>query len=93
MLTRHAFNPVAQPCRCVCLRLACTTCRFYHQHEEFKREMALYQDPLLKALLPELLEVIDNADGAVRSRSGLAFPPFAALERGARSACVLNVSA
>ena len=39
--------------------------------------MALYRDPVLRAVLPELLHADDNASGRVRSQGGgYAFPPF-----------------
>ena len=60
-----------------------TLCRFFHQRHEYEREAALYRDPVLSKLLPELLEATGNDDSAVRSRSGLPLPPFMVLERGA----------
>jgi serine/threonine protein kinase len=44
--------------------------------------VALYQDPVLKRVLPQLLRASSNAGGAVRSRSGFVFPPYLVLERG-----------
>ena len=37
--------------------------------------MALYRDPILQHILPELLHAHDNSDGTARSRSGFTFPP------------------
>jgi hypothetical protein len=44
--------------------------------------VALYRDPVLRRMLPELRRASDNADGAARSRSGYTFPPYFVLERG-----------
>ena len=44
--------------------------------------MALYRDPVLQEVLPQMLQVNANAGGAVRSRSGYPFPPRVVLERG-----------
>jgi hypothetical protein len=60
----------------------CLLYRFFHVRADFEEEVALYRDPVLKKVLPELLAVTDNADGGVTSRSGYAYPPFFVLERG-----------
>ena len=44
--------------------------------------MALYRDPVLKQVLPDLIRANDNANCSVRSRSGVPFPPYLVLERG-----------
>ena len=44
--------------------------------------MEAYRHPTLKRILPSLLHASDNANGALRSRSGFRMPPFLALERG-----------
>ena len=56
--------------------------RFFHIAQEFEEEVALYQDPVLRAVLPAILHASDNANGAERSQSGYVFPPFMVLERG-----------
>ena len=56
--------------------------RFYHDGNEFEEEVALYRDPVLRAVLPAILHANDNANGDIRSQSGYAFPPFMVLERG-----------
>jgi hypothetical protein len=56
--------------------------RLFHRRAEFEAEVALYRHPLLRRMLPELHRASDNAAGAVRSRSGHAFPAFFVLERG-----------
>ena len=65
-------------------------CRLFHQKVEFETEVALYRDPLLKQLLPDLLDANENADGKVRSRSGVPFAPYMVLERGAHAAAVCH---
>ena len=50
--------------------------------DEFEEEAALYRTPALASIMPDLLQVADNADGTVCSRSGYTFPPFLVLERG-----------
>ena len=57
-------------------------CRLYLDRIEFEEEVALYRKPELASVMPDLLQAHDNAAGAVRSRSGYAFPPFLVLERG-----------
>ena len=42
----------------------------------------LYKHSLLRHILPELLHANDNANGAVRSRSGFTLPAYLVLERG-----------
>ena len=44
--------------------------------------MALYKEPALSRIMPELLYATANSDGAVNNRSGYAFPPFLVIERG-----------
>lgn len=56
--------------------------RFFHDPAEYNEELALYNDAVLRAVLPGVLHASDNAAGAVRSRSGHHFPPFLVLERG-----------
>lgn len=57
-------------------------CRLLLDRTEFEEEVALYRTPELVSVMPDLLQVHDNAGGAVRSRSGYTFPPFLVLERG-----------
>ena len=52
------------------------------EQDEFEEEVALYRDPALARIMPDLLYATDNASGAIRSQSGYAFPPFLVLERG-----------
>ena len=59
-----------------------SACRFFHAPREFEAEVALYRDPALRPILPRIWYASANIDGAVRSRSGYAFPPFFVLERG-----------
>jgi hypothetical protein len=61
---------------------ACARRRLFHRRDEFEAEVALYRNPVLRRVLPELRRASDNGDGAVRSRSGYVFPPFFILERG-----------
>jgi serine/threonine protein kinase len=45
--------------------------------------VALYRDPPLRSVLPDLLHADDNAHGTVRSKGGsYKVPPFMVLERG-----------
>ena len=57
-------------------------CRFFNLKREYQAELQLYQEPVLRQILPKLLDATDNASGDVRSRSGFVFPPFLVLERG-----------
>ena len=57
-------------------------CRFFLDPAEFEQEVGAYKHEMLKRILPSLLHASDNANGAIRSRSGLPLPPFLALERG-----------
>ena len=59
-----------------------TKCRIFHSRDEFEEEVALYRDPALASIMPDLLYANDNESGSVRSLSGYAFPPFFVLERG-----------
>ena len=56
--------------------------RLFHDGHEFEEEVALYRDPVLRAVLPAILYASANANGDVRSQSGYVFPPFMVLERG-----------
>jgi hypothetical protein len=56
--------------------------QFYTQREIFNLELQLYSDPTLQQLMPARHEVLPNEDGAIRSPSGLRFPPCIVLERG-----------
>ena len=58
------------------------SCRFFFKAHEFHAEAKLYRDPVLRQVLPELRTASDNANGAVRSRSGFVFPPYLVSERG-----------
>lgn len=55
---------------------------FPHADGAFSRELDLYSTPALRAVLPAALRMCPNSDGAVRSPSGYAFPPFIIVERG-----------
>ena len=58
-------------------------CRFFLKATDFDEEIGHYTDPVLQKVLPQLVFATNNADGAVRSRSGYRFPPMLILERGA----------
>ena len=57
-------------------------CRLFYSRAEFEEEVALYRDPALACIMPDLLHADNNNAGTVRSRSGYAFPPFLVIERG-----------
>ena len=42
----------------------------------------MFRQQAIKAVLPDLFASAANGDGAVRARSGFAFPPFLVMERG-----------
>ena len=70
---------------CSQIFLCCTLVsqyRIFHSRDEFEEEVALYRDPALASIMPDLLYANDNESGSVRSLSGYAFPPFFVLERG-----------
>ena len=68
----------------------CTTRRFFYAAADFQKELALYQEPDFLDVLPDALLARANDDGAIRSASGAAAPPFLVLERGmVRGACLL----
>ena len=50
--------------------------------QEFEEEVALYREPALARIMPDLLHADDNALGAACSRSAYAFPPVLVIERG-----------
>ena len=51
-------------------------------HQDFEDEVALYRNPALRAIMPDLLHASDNGDRSVCSRSGYAFPAHIIMERG-----------
>ena len=57
-------------------------CRLFLRTQDFEEEAAQFRDPVLRQVLPQLHHISDNADGAVRTTSGVPFPPFLVLERG-----------
>jgi serine/threonine protein kinase len=57
-------------------------CRFFRWRSEFDQKVALYNDPVLRSTLPDLLRADDNASGVTQSKSGYVFPPWLVLERG-----------
>ena len=63
--------------------------KFFLRPEDYAVEQRLYQDPQISRTLPDLVYASDNADQSVRSKSGMPFPPFMVMERGASlSECV-----
>ena len=50
--------------------------------QDFEEEVALYREPALARIMPDLLHADHNASRAVCSRSGYIFPPFLVIERG-----------
>jgi hypothetical protein len=56
--------------------------KFFFNLDAFKREAALYADPVLRAMMAATRNVYSNADGALRSPKGYAFPPHIVIERG-----------
>jgi hypothetical protein len=59
----------------------CAT-RLFSERAAFDTEVALYRDPVLEQVLPELLIENGNEGGAMCSRSGIVFPPHIVTERG-----------
>ena len=57
--------------------------KFYIREDAFEQEQAIYQDLTLKAILPPVAAMYDNADGSVRDSCGVAVPPFVVVEKGA----------
>jgi hypothetical protein len=56
--------------------------KFFFKLDAFKREAALYADPVLRAMMAATRNVYSNADAALRSPKGYAFPPHIVIERG-----------
>eukprot|EP00892_Ulva_mutabilis_P009361 jgi/Ulvmu1/6798/UM309_0002.1 len=56
--------------------------KFFTNRHAFARELALYSNPTLRAMMPAVSAVQDNSDGRVQDSTGFAFPPFIVVERG-----------
>ena len=56
--------------------------KVFCERRDFDEEVAQYQDPVLRRVLPDLIHASDNADGSAVSANGFAFPPYLVLERG-----------
>jgi serine/threonine protein kinase len=56
--------------------------KFFLQREVFEREAELYQNAVLRAMMPATVEICANANGEHTGPSGFAFPPFIVIERG-----------
>jgi serine/threonine protein kinase len=56
--------------------------KFYSRRAAFDREQELYSRRALRALMPSVVEVVPNDDGAVASPSGWTMPPVIVFERG-----------
>ena len=56
-------------------------CRFFLSARDYRKEVAQYQDTVLRGVLPPMLHASANADGAVRSARGFRFPPYMVLDR------------
>lgn len=56
--------------------------RFFLSEEDYTRETAFYERDEYRACLPGLKRATTNADCAVVSRSGQAFPPFMVVDHG-----------
>ena len=57
-------------------------CRFFLNRQDYDEEVAHYADTVLQTVLPTVIQANDNSRGTVRSRSGVALPPYLVLERG-----------
>ena len=55
--------------------------QFYGQLNTFKRELAMFDIPVLRESLLHFVMAADNSDGRLTGPSGFAFPPFAITER------------
>ena len=56
--------------------------KFFMQPADFDIETQHYRHPLVRECLPQLFHAQANADGALKSASGVPFWPFMVLERG-----------
>jgi hypothetical protein len=56
--------------------------KFFFNAEAFERERMLYNDPVLRGMMPATHEMCDNADGRHADAGGHCFPPFIVIERG-----------
>jgi hypothetical protein len=56
--------------------------KFFFNAEAFERERALYNDSVLRGMMPATHEICDNADGRHTGAGGYVFPPFIVIERG-----------
>jgi Protein kinase domain len=56
--------------------------KFFSDVTAFKRELALYQRPELRTMMPAIELIEANEAGRVRCSNGFSFPPFIVVERG-----------
>jgi hypothetical protein len=56
--------------------------KLFTRSEDFAIEQRWYMNAAIHKTLPKLVGASDNADGSVRSITGMPFPPFMILERG-----------
>jgi hypothetical protein len=56
--------------------------KFFFTTEAFQRERALYNDPVLHAMMPATHQICDNGDGRFAAPGGYVFPTFIVIERG-----------
>lgn len=56
--------------------------KFFTMPEAFEREDALYNNKVIRDMMPAVKHIEANANGEVRSASGWPFPPCIVIERG-----------
>ena len=59
----------------------------------FERELELYGSAAMEGILPAVLAIRRNGDGAAATSFGFAWPPFIVVERCAPAVCAMHHSA
>ena len=77
-----AANLIPTRSRCSWLPQTHMLHRLFQLREDFEEEVALYRNPALSSIMPDLLHADDNTSCSILSRSGYVFPPFLVTERG-----------
>jgi hypothetical protein len=56
--------------------------KFFFKRYAFEAELALYEDPVLRSMMPATHGFVGNDAGEERTASGYAWPPCIIIERG-----------
>jgi hypothetical protein len=69
-------------CVAVCVQVLCWCAGHVCNGAAFDAELALYEEPVLRSMMPATKALVDNKEQTIRTQSGYVIPPCIVIERG-----------